>query len=235
MPSRYESRASGDLTIITQSEPTLELAQIAQPIGHAAWANAMTERTDEQIRYSFDENNPNSDQYLFEKMQSKVGRFAGVIAVIDGVKVGYAWGTDDVGNYSIGKQKIYTYAGKIVGKKPFVWGAQINVTPSFQDQGVGAVMFEELLKQFDDDQRGAVYVFEENKKAFRWFSRRRFEPKPPKSYDPNDSEDYRTPDRYFGPGKHVKQFRLESESIEESRARNKTNHSGLRPYNLIKE
>jgi|GEM_PF-1274800 len=203
----------GELTIVHANKPTLALAEVAQPIGHAAWSERMPHRSDAQLRHVFDPDDPKVAERLLAKMESKVGTFSGVIALLDGQPVGYAWAADDVGNLSPFKQRVKTAAGLLKGQKPYAWTGHINVLPEHQGKYIGNALLTEVLAPFDDDQRPTAYVFDENGLTLDWFMARGFAPRPEKPVDPNGRPD--GPDLYFGEGAtHVQQWRLEAPSTQ---------------------
>jgi GNAT superfamily N-acetyltransferase len=205
---------SGDLTIVRARKSSLGLAELAQPIGYAAWRKQMPRRPDNQQRNVFNPDDPRSANRLLKRMNSKVGKFVGVVAMLDETPIGYAWAADDVGNMSPWEQRAKTVAGALSGKKPYAWSAQINVLPDYQGRGVGSALLTEVYGPFDDDAKGTAYVFDENSAALGWFRKRGFSPSPEAPVDPNDRPG--GPDMYFGEGAvHVAQWRLEAPSTQE--------------------
>lgn len=201
------------LTIIRTPEPTLGLAQIAQSIGYAAWRERMPHRPDSQQRHVFDPDNQQNTNKLLVKMKSKVGKFVGVVAILDNGPIGYAWAANDVGNLSPTRQKAKILAGKLKGQKPYAWNAHINVHPEHQGNGLGTALLHEVLSPFKNEQKATAYVFDENQITLNWFKKRGFSPRPDEPTDPNDNPD--GPDIYFGEGAdHVLQWRLEAPSTE---------------------
>ncbi len=213
MPEMQAYETNRGLTIIRTRKPSLELAQLAQPIGYAAWKERMPQRPDSQVRNVFNPDNPQNAEKLLARMKSKVGKFVGVVAVKNEQQIGYAWATDDVGNMNHLMQYAKVLGGKWKGEKPFVWNAHINVLPEWQGKGVGSVLLREVLAPFDSDQRVSAYVFDENVAALGWFMSRGFKPRPKKPVDPNEKPS--GPDMYFGEGaEHVSQWRFEAPSVD---------------------
>lgn len=204
-------RDTSGLTLVRFRVPTLELAQAVQPIGYAAWREQLSgTRSDAEIRHVFDPDNSHDNaEALLERMRSKVGLFVGVIALFEGQEIGFAFAADDVGNMSRPAQHAKRVAGRLAGKKPFVWTAHLNVHPDFQGQGVGTAMHQEVYTPFGKDRRRTAYVFDENARAVNWFKKRGYEARPDRPVDPNP--DSSGPDLYFGEGAgHVGQWRLEA-------------------------
>ena len=113
-----------NLTILRSNEPSYSLADEAQKIGYAAWSDRFSNRPKSQIENVFNANSIEKIEKLQKAFAKKIGRFVSVIAMQDTDPVGYAWGSDDVGNMSITNQKIKQAALKINGKKPYAWVAQ---------------------------------------------------------------------------------------------------------------
>jgi len=192
-----------ELTMIRIAKPTFEFALEAQKIGHAAWLDRMPDR-EERIKRVFDPNDTRIAYKLLEKMRSKVGTFAGVLALEDRKPIGYAWANDDVGNLSRPVQYAKTTIGKLKGEKPYAWLAQENVKPDHQQNGTGTIMAIELMKSFDSDQKVSTYVFDENLITLNWFRRLGMNPRPDKPVPITE---------YFGEDTDpVYQWRLESSS-----------------------
>ena len=203
-----------NLTILRSNEPSYSLADEAQKIGYAAWSDRFSNRPKSQIENVFNANSIEKIEKLQKAFAKKIGRFVSVIAMQDTDPVGYAWGSDDVGNMSITNQKIKQAALKINGKKPYAWVAQINVLPEYQREGIGSAMLKELLTPFDDDQRVSTYVFHENQLTLGWFLDMGFDTIPNEPVDPSDNPD--GPDYYFGTeAEHVLQWRLQASSVDD--------------------
>ena len=201
-----------NLTILRINRPTTGLSEIAQDIGYEAWINRLDTRSVSEIENIFKPNSLKTIEKFQKNMLKKIGRFVSVIAFQETQPIGYAWASDDVGNMSPSKQRAKRLTGKVRGKKPYAWIAQINVLPDYQGNRIGPAMIEELLKPFDQDQKVSSYVFDENQLTLQWFKKLGFNPRLVKPVDPN--VDPNGPDFYFGDGaKHVLQWRLESPSV----------------------
>lgn len=201
-----------DLTIVRNQRPVTGLFEVAQIIGFEAWTKRMPDRSKSEIENVFKPNSLKAIEKLQKNTSKKIGRFVSIVAFQSDQPIGYAWASDDVGNMSHFKQRTKRMAGKIRGKKPYAWIAQINVLPDYQGNGFGSAMVDELLKPFDQDQKVSSYVFDENQLTLQWFKKLGFNPRPAEPVDPNT--DPNGPDLYFGDGaKHVLQWRLESSSV----------------------
>jgi GNAT superfamily N-acetyltransferase len=232
MPKLEVSGLQPELKIVRYREPSLKLAELAQPIGLTAWRQRMPHRPEHQHLNVFNPEDPKNAEKLLDRMHSKIGNFVFVTAIIDEEVVGYSWAADDVGNMSPAKQKLKTAAGKLQGKKPFAWVAQINVLPDYQHAGIGSALLHEVVEPFDEDQKPVAYVFDENQLTLNWFRKRAFAARPAEPVDP--SPDPEGPDIYFGEGaEHVSQWRLEAQSVEIGARRAASRSYGLTDYNTV--
>lgn len=206
--------SSSDLEIVEYSSPNMDIARIAQDIGHTAWVYRLDERSEDEISRVFDPGNEDSARRLYSRMGSKIGKFAASVCMFEGDPIGYCWATEDVGKSSKIVQKAKTLAGRLIGKEPYVWIAQINVLPEYWDRGIGSLLLRSTVKNFEETRKLSTYVFEENMPTYEWFSKLGFYPRPPYAIDPN-RDNPNGPDYYFGEGaKHVKQWRLEHQSVK---------------------
>lgn len=166
----------GPLVILRTTEPSRELADIAQPIGYAAWRSRLETRDDADIRHMFDPGKPEQAERLLKRMREKAGQFVGVVATATNVSaepVGYAWAVDDMSGGTMAK-----LTKRVLGRKPYTWVAQINVIPKLQGQGIGTAMLQELMRGFPDERQPTAYVFDENQLTLGWFRKLGFNPKP---------------------------------------------------------
>jgi ribosomal protein S18 acetylase RimI-like enzyme len=196
------------ITVKKLSSPTLAFTKAAQQIGYAAWKERFTQRTEAEIRMMFNPNGPDHQanaHKLLQRMQAKaeVGKFSGVLA-LDGLKtIGYSWAADDA---PASPQQ--ASPDTVKAAKPYVWIAHINVLPAYQGKGIGSLLLQNMLQEFDADQVPTAYVFEENQPTLRWMESLGFirNPDTPRiKYD------------YFGDDKApVEQWRLTGQSVQET-------------------
>ncbi|MDZ7785764.1 MAG: GNAT family N-acetyltransferase [Candidatus Saccharibacteria bacterium] len=187
----------------TLTNPTLEFSILSQQIGYVAWSERFTQRTDEDIRRMFTQDEPalseNAHKSLL-RMQDRArhGVFSGVIARLRDNPIGSAWATDD---RSISPQQ----AELVDDHKPYAWIPHINVLPETQGHGIGKELLKHVLLPFDADQKPTAYVFEENQLTLGMFQKLGFVPKPTKPRIKYD---------YFGEDNEpVEQWRLEAPSV----------------------
>lgn len=221
------------LTIVRTREPSLLFAQIAQNIGFVAWQNVLRSRPDNQVRRVFDPDSYGRAAKLLSRMRSKKsGEFVGTLAILDRKHVGYAWASEDVGNFSFGVQ----LAKRAKGEQPVVWNAQINVRPEQQGQGIGTVLLKETISPFQSDRRVTADVFDENSYGLQWFRHLGFEPRPDHAVDPNQSPE--GPDKHFGAdAAHALQWHFEASSVAEviHRIDAESEMAKLRAYRVIEQ
>lgn len=204
---------ANDLTIVDYSSPDMDLARIAQDIGHTSWVYRLADRSEDEISRVFDPGNEDSARLLYDRMSSKIGKFASAVCMFDNDPIGYCWANEDVGNIPKPIQMTKTMLGKITGKEPYVWIAQINVLPAYWNKGIGSLLLKSTLEKFKDTRKVSTYVFDENMPTLEWFGKLGFYPKPAYAIDPNKN-DPNGPDYYFGEGaKHIHQWRLEHQSV----------------------
>lgn len=159
--SEFDIGAS-DLTIVDYSSPDMGLARIAQDIGHTSWVYRLGDRSEDEISRVFDPGNEDSARQLYSRMDSKIGKFAGIVCMFEGDPIGYCWAAEDVGNRSKMVQKAKTLAGRLTGKEPYVWIAQINVLPEYWNRGIGSLLLRSTVEKFEDTRKLSTYVFDEN-------------------------------------------------------------------------
>lgn len=183
------------------TKPSLELMQLAQPIGRAAWAQNMPNRSIPEISRVFNSQDPSRAQRLLHIMQEKPGAFVGAVATLGDRPIGFCLAHDDQSGNAL--QRI---AKRFAGQQPYAWIAHLNVSPRYQHEGVGTKLLNTTLAQFDNDQRPTAYVFEENPRGLAWFKSRGFSPRP----DMPSTGHY----EYFGEdAEPVQQWRLEAQSV----------------------
>jgi GNAT superfamily N-acetyltransferase len=194
------------LTIFRTHEPTIQLAEFAQPIGLRAWSHRLGPRRSEaDVRHSFDPDRPESAELLLERMQKNAGQFVGVIAVLDERSViGYAWAATDK---SAGRVKQLAKKVSHQNTEPWAKVGQINTLPEFQNWGVGSVMLGAVTEPFARTNRRVTYVFGENGEALEWFDKRGFNKPRPKNPDLVDRYFPPRPDGTIDP---VEQWRIEA-------------------------
>ncbi len=204
---------TSELKIVDHSSPDMDLARIAQDIGHSAWFYRLSERSEDEISRFFNPGDEGSARLLYDRMNSKIGKFAEAVCMYHGDTIGYCWAREDVDSDTKATQLTKTLLRKVVRKEPYVWVAQINVLPAYWNKGVGSLLLKSTLENFKDTRKVSTYVFDENTPTLEWFRKLGFYPKPPHAIGPNEN-DPNGPDYNFGEdAKHVHQWRLEHQSV----------------------
>lgn len=191
------------LTFEYITRPTLEFSVLAQRLGYLAWRERFTQRSDTELQKMFTPYDPESTMQArkaLSRMETKAvdGTFSGVTARLNGVPVGFAWGTDD--------RAVSPQQSPIDSKaEPYAWIAHINVLPSLHHLGIGRGILKNVLSGFTDTQKPTAYIFDENQPTLEMFQRLGFRKSP---------DEPRIKDDYFGPeNAPVRQWRLEAASV----------------------